>query len=79
MARYEVIARAQVDRRLSSTEYIDMALLAHSLDKGMHFLHLCLSAVGLGGADESSPGRRGGLSADLPGVSDLVSRRCHLS
>jgi hypothetical protein len=36
MARYEVIARAQVDRRLSSTEYTDMALLAHFLDKGMH-------------------------------------------
>jgi hypothetical protein len=37
MTRYEVIARAQVDRRLSTTEYIDMALLAHFLDKGMHF------------------------------------------
>lgn len=37
MSRYEVIARAQVDRRLFSTEYIDIALLAHSLDKGMHF------------------------------------------
>jgi hypothetical protein len=36
MARYEVIARAQVDRRLISTEYIDMALLAHFLDLGMH-------------------------------------------
>lgn len=37
MARYEVIARAQVDRSSFSTDYIDMALLAHFLDKGMHF------------------------------------------
>ena len=35
MARYEVIARAKVDRRLSNSTYIDLALMSQSLDKGM--------------------------------------------
>jgi hypothetical protein len=37
MARYEVVARAKTDRRLSDTDYIALALKSHSLDKGMHF------------------------------------------
>jgi len=37
MARYEVIARAKTDRRLSDTEYLEFALKSHSLDKGMRF------------------------------------------
>jgi hypothetical protein len=37
MARYEVIARAQVDRRLSDSDYLELALRGHALDKGMHF------------------------------------------
>lgn len=36
MARYEVVARARVDRRLP-TQYSDRALKSHSLDKGMRF------------------------------------------
>ncbi|TCN44573.1 hypothetical protein EV644_101290 [Kribbella orskensis] len=35
MARYEVIARAKVDRRLSNSTYIDLALMSQLLDKGM--------------------------------------------
>ncbi|WP_132210982.1 hypothetical protein [Kribbella steppae] len=37
MARYEVVARAKTDRRLSDTDYITLALKSHSLDKGMRF------------------------------------------
>ncbi|MEU4602792.1 hypothetical protein AB0F43_07425 [Kribbella sp. NPDC023972] len=37
MARYEVVARAKTDRRLSDTDYIDLALKSYSLDKGMRF------------------------------------------
>ncbi|MGW1339696.1 hypothetical protein ACWCOV_01480 [Kribbella sp. NPDC002412] len=37
MARYEVVARAKTDRRLSDTDYIDLALKSHTLDKGMRF------------------------------------------
>lgn len=37
MARYEVVARARLDRHLSTTEYIDLAVKAHSLDTGMRF------------------------------------------
>jgi hypothetical protein len=37
MARYEVVARANVGRQLSPTESIEMALKAHALDKGMRF------------------------------------------
>ena len=36
MARYEVIARATVDPRLSNAAYIDLALHSSTLDKGMH-------------------------------------------
>ena len=35
MARYEVIARATVDTRLSNAAYIDLALHSSTLDKGM--------------------------------------------
>ncbi|GAA1613750.1 hypothetical protein GCM10009789_79910 [Kribbella sancticallisti] len=35
MARYEVIARASVDRRLSDSAYLDLALGCGKLDKGM--------------------------------------------
>ena len=37
MARYEVVARAQLHRSLSTTERIDLAVKAHSLDTGMRF------------------------------------------
>jgi len=37
MARYEVVARAKTDRRLSDTDYIELALKSHSLDKSMRF------------------------------------------
>jgi hypothetical protein len=37
MARYEVVARAKTDRRLSDTDYLALALKSHSLDKGMRF------------------------------------------
>ncbi|TCO40627.1 hypothetical protein EV646_117168 [Kribbella antiqua] len=37
MARYEVVARTKTDRRLSDTEYIELALRSSSLDKGMTF------------------------------------------
>ena len=37
MAQYEVIARARLDHRLTSTDYIDLAVNSHSLDKGMRF------------------------------------------
>ncbi|GAA1582360.1 MULTISPECIES: hypothetical protein [Kribbella] len=37
MARYEVVARAKPDRRLSNADYIDLALHSWSLDKGMRF------------------------------------------
>lgn len=36
MARYEVIARAQVDRRQSTSDYFTMAHLSGRLDRGMH-------------------------------------------
>jgi hypothetical protein len=37
MARYEVVARAQIGRHLPSPDSIDMTLKTHSLDKGMRF------------------------------------------
>ena len=37
MARYEVVARAKPDRRLSNADYIDLALRSWALDKGMKF------------------------------------------
>ncbi|WP_327632736.1 hypothetical protein OHB24_22325 [Kribbella sp. NBC_00482] len=37
MARYEVVARAKPDRRLSNADYIDLALNSWSLDKGLRF------------------------------------------
>jgi hypothetical protein len=37
MARYEVVARAKTDRRLTNSDYIDLALNSWSLDKGMRF------------------------------------------
>ena len=37
MARYEVVARAKPDRRLSNAAYIDLALNSWSLDKGLRF------------------------------------------
>ncbi|MFF0344566.1 hypothetical protein [Kribbella sp. NPDC004875] len=37
MARYEVVARAKTDRRLSNSDYIDLALKSWSLDKGLRF------------------------------------------
>lgn len=37
MARYEVVARAKTDRRLSDTDYLELALRSHALDKGMRF------------------------------------------
>lgn len=36
MARYEVIARAEVDRRQSNSAYFNLAILSRRLDKGMH-------------------------------------------
>ena len=36
MARYEVIASAQVDRRQSTSDYFTMAKLSGRLDRGMH-------------------------------------------
>ncbi|WP_433019134.1 hypothetical protein [Kribbella sp. CA-294648] len=36
MARYEVIARAQLDRRQSTSDYFTMAHLSGRLDRGMH-------------------------------------------
>jgi hypothetical protein len=36
MARYEVIARAQVDRRQSTSDYFTLAHLSGRLDRGMH-------------------------------------------
>ncbi|MEU4292251.1 histidine kinase, partial [Kribbella sp. NPDC026596] len=39
-----------------------------SLGRTVYRLHLCLSAVGFEGVGESTPGRRGGLPADLPRV-----------
>ena len=37
MARYEVVARAKTDRRLSDSDYLDLALKSWTLDKGMRF------------------------------------------
>ncbi|MGW6276751.1 hypothetical protein [Kribbella sp. NPDC055071] len=37
MARYEVVARAKTDRRLSDSEYVGLALKSLSLDQGMRF------------------------------------------
>jgi hypothetical protein len=37
MARYEVVARAKPDRRLSNADYIDLALNSWSLDEGLRF------------------------------------------
>ncbi|TDD20166.1 hypothetical protein E1218_22920, partial [Kribbella turkmenica] len=37
MARYEVVARAKTDRRLSDADYLQLAFRSHALDKGMHF------------------------------------------
>ncbi|TWD82422.1 hypothetical protein FB561_3555 [Kribbella amoyensis] len=37
MAQYEVIARARLDRRLTSAAYLELALDSQSLDKGMRF------------------------------------------
>jgi hypothetical protein len=37
MARYEVVARAKTDRRLSDSDYLELALKSWSLDKGMRF------------------------------------------
>jgi hypothetical protein len=37
MARYEVVARARTDRRLSDSDYLKLSLNAFSLDKGMRF------------------------------------------
>lgn len=37
MARYEVVARAKTDRRLSDTDYLELAFRSHALDKGMRF------------------------------------------
>jgi hypothetical protein len=37
MARYEVVARAKTDRRLSDTDYLELALNSWSLDKGLRF------------------------------------------
>jgi hypothetical protein len=37
MARYEVVARAKPERRLSNADYIDLALNSWSLDKGLRF------------------------------------------
>ncbi|MFD7154361.1 hypothetical protein ACFV9C_07175 [Kribbella sp. NPDC059898] len=37
MARYEVVARAKPDRRLSNVDYVNLALHSWSLDKGMRF------------------------------------------
>ncbi|WP_020387192.1 hypothetical protein [Kribbella catacumbae] len=36
MARFEVIARAEVDRRQSNSAYFNLAMLSGRLDKGMH-------------------------------------------
>jgi hypothetical protein len=36
MARYEVIARAAVDRRLTNSAYLELALGSTTLDRGMH-------------------------------------------
>jgi hypothetical protein len=51
MARNEVIARAQVDRRLPWTEYIEMTLLAHFLDAAQHKAPRSLSMLGIPAAD----------------------------
>ncbi|WP_410790244.1 hypothetical protein [Kribbella sp. C-35] len=37
MARYEVVARAKPDRRLSNADYLGLALNSWSLDKGLRF------------------------------------------
>jgi hypothetical protein len=40
MAHYEVIARAEVDRRQSTSDYFTLALLSGRLDKGMHLCRI---------------------------------------
>jgi len=37
MARYEVVARAKTDRRLSDTDYLELAFKSYALDAGMRF------------------------------------------
>ena len=37
MARYEVVARAKTDRRLSDSHYLELAVKLSALDKGMRF------------------------------------------
>ncbi|MEU4286636.1 hypothetical protein AB0E63_00315 [Kribbella sp. NPDC026596] len=37
MGRYEVVARAKTDRRLSESDYLELALRSCALDKGMRF------------------------------------------
>ena len=37
MALYEVVARAQTDRRLSDSDYLELAFKSWTLDKGMRF------------------------------------------
>jgi hypothetical protein len=37
MAQYEVIARARLDRRLTDSDYLALALDSHDVDKGMRF------------------------------------------
>jgi hypothetical protein len=37
MARYEVVARAKTDRRLSDSAYLELAMKSWSLDKGLRF------------------------------------------
>ncbi len=38
MAQYEVIARTRLDRRLTTSAYLDLALDSPKLDKGMRFV-----------------------------------------
>ncbi|ADB30966.1 hypothetical protein Kfla_1872 [Kribbella flavida DSM 17836] len=40
MAQYEVIARARLDRRPSTSDYLDLALGSAALDKGMRFVRV---------------------------------------
>lgn len=37
MGRYEVVARAKTDRRLTDTDYLELAFRSYALDKGMRF------------------------------------------
>ena len=37
MARYEVVARAKTERRLSDSDYLELAIRSCTLDKGMRF------------------------------------------